>query len=228
MLARLALCAVLAVSLVGCGPDYSPNTYASNAVQQANKVDQGVIVGVREVGVSASGAAGAVIGGAAGGIAGAQAGTGASSAFGALGGALVGGIAGSAAEHVVGDTRAFEYIVRKPNGDLLSVTQKDTEALAIGQKVLVIAGNQARVVPDYTVPGRHRRTRPPRRRRRPRRQLRLHRRRSPPCRCRRRISRRWRPGRDRSRLPGRAFQFDHVAFRVRHVDRRPLPFRAIA
>lgn len=152
MLARLALCAVLAVSLVGCGPDYSPNTYASNAVQQANKVDQGVIVGVREVGVSASGAAGAVIGGAAGGIAGAQAGTGASSAFGALGGALVGGIAGSAAEHVVGDTRAFEYIVRKPNGDLLSVTQKDTEALAIGQKVLVIAGNQARVVPDYTVP----------------------------------------------------------------------------
>ena len=229
MLARLALCAALAVSLAGCGPDYSPNTYASNAVQQANKVDQGVIVGVREVGVSASGTAGAVIGGAAGGIAGAQAGTGASSAFGALGGALVGGIAGSAAEHVVGDTRAFEYIVRKPNGDLLSVTQKDTEPLAIGQKVLVIAGNQARVVPDYTVPVQDTaEARPPRRRRRPRRQSRLHRRRSPPCRCRRRTSRRRRPGRDRSGLPGRALQFDHIAFRVRHVDRRPLPFRAVA
>ena len=234
LLSKLALCAALAVSLVGCGPDYSPNTYASNAVQQANKVDQGVIVGVREVGVSASGTTGAVIGGAAGGIAGAQAGTGTTSAFGALGGALVGGIAGSAAEHVVGDTRAFEYIVRKPNGDLLSVTQKDTEALVIGQKVLVIAGNQARVVPDYTVPGQdaaepdrrwHRRTR---RRQSPRR------RRLPPVRCRRwrrcrrRISRSWRRDRDRSCLPGRAFQFDHVAFRVRHVDRRPLPFRAVA
>ena len=102
--------------------------------------------------MSAAGTAGAAVGGAGGGIAGAQAGSGATSAFGALGGALVGGIAGSAAEHVVGDTRAFEYIVRKPNGDLLSVTQKDTEALAIGRKVLVIAGNQARVVPDYTVP----------------------------------------------------------------------------
>ncbi len=34
----------------------------------------------------------------------------------------------------------------------MSVTQKDAEPLAIGQKVLVIAGNQARVVPDYTVP----------------------------------------------------------------------------
>ena len=227
MLVRLALCAALAVSLAGCGPDYSPNTYASNAVQQANKVDQGVIVGVREVGVSASGTAGAVVGGAAGGIAGAQAGSGATSAFGALGGALVGGIAGSAAEHVVGDTRAFEYIVRKPNGDLLSVTQKDTEALAIGQKVLVIAGNQARVVPDYTVPVQD--TAEPDRR-------------GaaggpddgPTAAGRRRAAAGAGPAeggdrvRDRSGLPGRAFQFDHVAFRVRHVDRRPLPFRAIA
>jgi len=152
LLPRPVLAVALAASLTGCGPDYSPNTYATNAVQQANKVDQGVIVGVREVGVSASGTAGAAVGAAAGGIAGAQAGSGATSAFGALGGALVGGIAGSAAEHVVGDTRAFEYIVRKLNGDLLSVTQKDADPLAIGQKVLLIAGNQARVVPDYTVP----------------------------------------------------------------------------
>ncbi len=72
-------------------------------------------------------------------------------AFGALGGALVGGLVGTAAEHVSNDTRAREYVVRKDNGDLLSVTQKDTVALAIGQKVLVIAGNQARIVPDYTV-----------------------------------------------------------------------------
>jgi outer membrane lipoprotein SlyB len=149
---RFALCATLAGAAAGCGPDYSPNTYASSAVQQANKVDQGVLVGVRDVGVSASGTTGALVGGAAGGVAGSQVGSGVGSAFGALGGSLVGGIAGSAAEHVSGDTRAFEYIVRKPNGDLLSVTQKDELPLVIGQKVLVIAGNQARVVPDYTTP----------------------------------------------------------------------------
>jgi outer membrane lipoprotein SlyB len=152
LIERLALLAVLVAGLAGCGPDYSPNTYASSAVQQANKVDQGTVVGVREVGVSASGTTGALVGGAAGGIAGAQVGSGAGSAFGALGGSLVGGIAGSAAEHVSGDTRAFEYIVRKANGDLLSVTQKDEVPLTIGQKVLVIAGSQARVVPDYTTP----------------------------------------------------------------------------
>jgi len=152
LLARSAFCAALAAWLAGCGPDYSPNTYAASAVQQANKVDQGVIVGVRDVGVSASGTAGTLVGGAAGGIAGAQVGSGAGSAFGALGGSLIGGFAGNTAEHIVGDTRAFEYIVRKTNGDLLSVTQKDAEPLPVGQKVLVIAGNQARVVPDYTVP----------------------------------------------------------------------------
>ncbi|MEA2777018.1 MAG: outer rane lipoprotein SlyB, partial [Acetobacteraceae bacterium] len=74
------------------------------------------------------------------------------SAFTALGGSLVGGIAGSTVEHVTGDTMAFEYIVRKANGELVSVTQKDKTPLALNQKVLVIAGNQARIVPDYTLP----------------------------------------------------------------------------
>jgi outer membrane lipoprotein SlyB len=150
---RRIFAAVLLMSgLAGCGPNYSPDTYASNAVQQANPVQQGVVVGVRNVGVSASGTVGTVTGAAAGGIAGSQVASSPISAFTALGGSLVGGIAGSAVEHTTADTTAFEYIVRKTNGDLVSVTQKDKTPLALGQKVLVIAGTQARVVPDYTVP----------------------------------------------------------------------------
>jgi outer membrane lipoprotein SlyB len=137
--------------LSGCGPTYSPDTYASNAAQQANKAEQGIVVGVREVSISAAGTVGTVTGAAAGGIAGSEAPVGPMSAFTALGGTVLGGLAGNATEHVVSDTKAFEYIVRKPNGDLVSVTQKDTVPLALGQKVLVIAGSQARVVPDYTV-----------------------------------------------------------------------------
>ncbi|MEA2791275.1 MAG: outer rane lipoprotein SlyB [Acetobacteraceae bacterium] len=138
--------------LAGCGPSYSPDTYASNAAQQANKVEQGTVIGVRNVGVSAAGTVGTLTGAAAGGIAGSQAVGGPASAFTALGGSLVGGIAGSTVEHVTGDTMAFEYIVRKANGELVSVTQKDKTPLALNQKVLVIAGNQARIVPDYTLP----------------------------------------------------------------------------
>src|SRR3954468_22670153 len=81
----LSLGLILA-GLSGCGPSYSPDTYASSAVQQANKVEQGIVIGVRDVAVSASGTTGAVTG------------------------AAAGGIAGTAAEHIAADTNAYEYI----------------------------------------------------------------------------------------------------------------------
>jgi outer membrane lipoprotein SlyB len=141
------------ILLCGCTPNYSPDTYASGSVQQANKVEQGVVAGRRQVGVSAQGTAGAVTGAAAGGIAGAQMpGGGVRTALTALGGSVVGGLVGSGIERATGDTTAYEYIVRKAGGELVSVTQKDTLPLELGQKVLVIAGGQARIVPDYTVP----------------------------------------------------------------------------
>ena len=142
---------LLLLAAAGCSPDLSPNTYNSAAVQQANKAEQGVVVGVRAVDVRVSGATGAVVGGAAGGIAGSQIGNGTTSAFGALGGSLIGGLLGAGVERAAGDTTAYEYIVRKTNKDLVSVTQKDNPPLALGQRVLVIAGSQARIVPDYTV-----------------------------------------------------------------------------
>jgi outer membrane lipoprotein SlyB len=145
--------ALLLAAIAGCGGEYSPNTYSATAVQQANKVAQGVVVGVREIKVSASETVGAVAGGAVGGIAGSQVpGSTLGQAFGTVGGTMIGGLVGAGAEHAVRDTKAFEYIVRKTTGELVSVTQKDEVPLAIGQHVLVIAGNQARIVPDYIVP----------------------------------------------------------------------------
>lgn len=150
--AVLTLLTSMGCMLAGCGPSYSPNTYATNAAQQANKVEPGVIAGVRKVHISASGTVGGVAGAAAGGVAGSQVGTGTTSTFAAIGGSLLGGIAGVATEHIVGDTDGYEYIVRKANGEMVSVAQKDTRPLWVGEKVLVIAGPQARIVPDYTVP----------------------------------------------------------------------------
>ena len=142
----------VALALAGCAPDYSPNTYAADAVQQANKVETGIVVGYREVKITASGAVGIVTGGAAGGILGAEADpTGIGHALGAVGGTLVGGVVGTAIEHATDDTTGWEYIVRKTNGDLLSVTQRQPTPLPIGQKVLVITGKQARIIPDYAM-----------------------------------------------------------------------------
>jgi outer membrane lipoprotein SlyB len=143
---------VMLAALGGCAPDYSPNTYGTNAVQQANKVESAVVVGFRQVKITASGTVGAVSGGAAGGVLGAQAEpSGIVSALGAVGGTVVGGLVGTTVEHVGGDTTGWEYIVRKSNGDLLSVTQREPAPIPLGQKVLVITGTQARIVPDYSV-----------------------------------------------------------------------------
>src|SRR5271156_3862347 len=119
---------VVLAALAGCGPNYSPNTYASTAVQQANKVVPGVIVGVRQVDIAAPGTTGTVAGAAAGGIAGSAATEGAggvSTALTALGGGLVGGLLGNTVDRKINDTFGFEYIVRKANADMVSVTQKD-------------------------------------------------------------------------------------------------------
>jgi outer membrane lipoprotein SlyB len=147
-----AVTAVMLATLAGCAPDYSPNTYGGNAVQQANKVESAVVVGFRQVRITAGGTVGAVSGGAAGGVLGAQAEpSGIVSALGAVGGTVVGGLVGTTIEHVGGDTTGWEYIVRKSNGDLLSVTQREPAPIPLGQKVLVITGTQARIVPDYSV-----------------------------------------------------------------------------
>jgi len=143
--------AVAALAIAACSPDISPDKYSMAAVQQANDVERGVIVGVRPIGVSADTTVGTTVGAAAGGVTGSQAGSGVGAALGAIGGTVVGGIVGATTEHGVSDTTAYEYVVQEPKGKLVSVTQKDEKPLPLGQKVLVIAGKQARIVPDYTV-----------------------------------------------------------------------------
>lgn len=152
-MSRLVAFGLLAAAVVvsGCAPSYSPNVYSGEAVQQADKVAPGVVIGFRQVEIQSDGTVGAVAGGAAGGVLGSQAGDdGVTHALGAVGGALAGGLIGTTVEHTTGDTTGWEYIVRETKGDLVSVTQRQDRPLAVGQKVLVIFGKQARIIPDYT------------------------------------------------------------------------------
>lgn len=104
---------LLVGGLAGCGP-----ILPGNGVQQPNRVEQGVVIGLR--GVAARFPARLMVGG-----------------------------TGSQVAHTDVDGTVFEYIVRKANDDLVSVTQTDKTPLALWQKVRVIAGNRARVVPEY-------------------------------------------------------------------------------
>ena len=150
----LPMFGILPLILAACGAGYSPNTYASDAAQEEAAVQRGVIIGVRQVMISADGTIGAATGGAVGGVAGSQVpGAPVAAALGAIGGTLVGGIGGNVAAHAVGNAKGWEYIVQEePDGKLVSVTQTSKVALPVGLHVLVIAGvQQARIVPDYTV-----------------------------------------------------------------------------
>ncbi|MBU6448912.1 MAG: hypothetical protein KGQ26_04725 [Rhodospirillales bacterium] len=151
---RLALpFLLLPFFLAGCHQGYSPNTYASNAAQVEANVERGVIIGVRQVMISASGVVGAATGGAAGGVAGSQLSGGpVVTALGAIGGTLVGGVAGTAAAQTISNTKGWEYIVQEAGDKMVSVTQTSKTALPEGLHVLVISDTQqARIVPDYTM-----------------------------------------------------------------------------
>jgi outer membrane lipoprotein SlyB len=144
---------LLLLLLAGCGNRYSADEYATRAVQQANRTEQGVVAGFRMVQISADGTTGAAAGAAAGGVLGsATPGNRIAEALGAVGGALVGGLIGSAAERAANSGNGVEYVVRKRNGELVSVVQRDVVPLEVGARVLVMEGAQARIVPDYTVP----------------------------------------------------------------------------
>jgi outer membrane lipoprotein SlyB len=137
--------------LLGCARDYSPNTYSPGGMQQANKVERAVVQNVREVDVKdPSLGLGTAAGAAAGGIAGSQIGKGGGNAIATLGGVLIGGAIGWLAEQEANATTAYEYILEKPNGDLVTLAQKQEQPFAVGDHVFILYGVQARVIPDST------------------------------------------------------------------------------
>jgi len=146
---RLAVATACLLIVSGCANSYSPNTYSSSTMQQTNKVDRAVVKMVRPIHVKDSGYEfGVITGGTAGGVAGAQIGEGKGSALGAVGGALAGATAGALIQQKAGETDAFEYILEKSNGDLLTIAQKQDQPFTVGAHVLILYGAQARVIPD--------------------------------------------------------------------------------
>lgn len=144
---------LLAVGLTisGCASNLGGGTYSRGSVGDVQHSARGTLVSVRHIQIEGtkSGvgtATGAVLGGAVGSEIGQG---GAARVAGVLGGAVLGGLLGSAVERGATQRAGYEYVVRKPNGDLITIVQEaDGPAIAAGSSVLVIYGDRARVVPD--------------------------------------------------------------------------------
>ena len=63
---------LMAAVLAVCTSPYSPDIYASNAVQLANRVEAGTVIGFRQVAITANGTIGTVTGGAVAGVLGVE------------------------------------------------------------------------------------------------------------------------------------------------------------
>jgi outer membrane lipoprotein SlyB len=149
---KLHLLALMLIATVsGCAKPYSPDVYSPGGMQQANKVERATIDSVRQVDVNdPSLGLGTFAGAAAGGIAGSQIGKGGGNAAAILGGVLIGGAIGWLIEQDTNATTAYEYILEKKNGDLITLAQKQEQPFMIGDHVFILYGVQARVIPDTT------------------------------------------------------------------------------
>lgn len=146
----LVASALSALLIVGCEPNISPDVDQSSHANQVSNTVSGTIVSMRQVKVTGNdNKVGALAGAVAGGAGGSAIGGGdRMHIIGAVGGAVLGGLIGNAAQSKLSNQTGYEYIVKLKSGNLMTVTQGSSSAgLYVGQKVYVVMGPHARVIP---------------------------------------------------------------------------------
>jgi outer membrane lipoprotein SlyB len=149
----IALLAVATMigALTACQRNVSPDAYAVGSVGQVNRTARGTVISVRPVVIGGSQSGIGAAGGAAlGGIGGSAFGRSSGNAAATLGGVVIGGIVGAAVEEAATRQPGLEYVVQMENGALITLVQGPEPAFAVSQRVLVIYGNQARIIVDPT------------------------------------------------------------------------------
>jgi outer membrane lipoprotein SlyB len=126
-------------------------------VGKANVTHTANVISVREVEVSGeSSGVGAAAGGIAGGIAGNTLGNGYGQVAGAAAGALLGAVASGAAEKVVTEHKALEYVVQLEDDTLATIVQNPKEGEKVfkaGDHVIMqTSGSYQRLLPTSIVP----------------------------------------------------------------------------
>ena len=149
--AGLVAVAVLATALVtaGCARQISPDVHAGRTAGETLRTYEAVIESARIVQIQESDTlegnkTGQLLGGLAGGVAGARFGDGLGRALAIAGGAIAGAFIGAFAEQEVKRQEAAEYIVRTPEGDLLTIVQGTQPFLGVGQRVFVQESRRGR------------------------------------------------------------------------------------
>lgn len=138
-----------ALMTAGCARQISPDVHTGRAAGETLRTYEAVIESVRIVEIQESDTlegnkTGQLLGSIAGGVAGARFGNGVGRALAIAGGAIAGAFVGALAEQEVKRQQAAEYIVRTPEGELLTMVQGVEPLLSVGQRVFVQESHRGR------------------------------------------------------------------------------------
>lgn len=142
--------ACIAIAALGaCTSNISPTSYSVGSVGQVNRTVAAKVISVRPVDIAGTTGAGGTVGGALGATAGSGIGHGdRANVAGAIAGAVVGAVAGAALEQGATRQSGFEYVVQTENDNLMTIVQGASPTFAVNDKVLVLYGSPARIIPD--------------------------------------------------------------------------------
>ncbi len=133
---------LICLTLSACGIGETNSTYSRYNIGQQALVQYGTIISIRPVNIEGTSTIGTIGGAVAGGAAGSMiGGNTAVNIIGATGGAIVGGIIGSAAEQAVTKDTAYEFIIRKQNGQTIAVVQSNEDRFRVGDNVILTTIN---------------------------------------------------------------------------------------
>lgn len=138
------------LALGACTSNISPDTYSANSVGAVSSTEPATVLSAQVVNVQdgSDSNVGGLAGGAIGGVAGSSIGGGTRAhILGAIGGAVLGGIVGNKAGTAASHQQAVRYVIKTDAGRTLTLVQGPQPTFAVGQRVLLVEGDRARIIP---------------------------------------------------------------------------------
>lgn len=137
------------LALGACTSNISPDTYSANSVGEVSSTEPATVLSAEVVNVEGGSGtnAGGLAGGAIGGVAGSTVGGGTRAhVIGAIGGAVLGSIIGNKAGTAASHQQAVRYVIKTDAGRTLTLVQGPQPTFAVGQRVLLVQGDRARII----------------------------------------------------------------------------------
>lgn len=148
MMKRLIVVVLSSITLAGCANNstLSGDVYSAYDAKQVQSITYGTLIGIRQVQIQGgenTNVIGAISGAVLGGVLGNVIGSGSGRRLATTAGAVAGSIAGSNVDDAINRIQGVELEVRKDDGNIIIVVQKqDKTCFNVGQRVAIVSNSR--------------------------------------------------------------------------------------